>query len=1019
MSTLIYRPSTLVTIIVRSADPQQLVVTLESIAKQTHADIEVIVVNMQESKQDEQITQCVSLSVQWLNPHGMLMLPAAAANAGLQVAHGNWMTVLDSGVELHPEHVRRLVTMLNDHPDAVAAYARIRMIDSAETVLNEWGAPFDPVNLYSGHLLSIHSLLFHRRFIEAGVCFDETLSGYADWDFCLQLAQWGDFVFIDEPTAIYPMADQAKQFGWDNAEAEREVLIKWQSRMESGVFQELVRRSCEGKNWHSARSGENISDTEVDRLQRELEDQSNQLAALEQKLDNTIALYENSRSWRITRPMRKVGTHLLRIRLARQGLGLLNRSMQFKVLGWLLTGQFARARQALVMVLQQAALRTVHSALPVVASFRMHRVFPSLLPLPTKVDVIIPIYNGFEYLELLFGSLAQARSSPFRLLVANDASPDPRIQPWLERRLQDFPDAVLLQNDNNLGFVGTVNRLFEYVTHDFVLLNSDVQVPPFWLERLFAPLLANPKVASVTPFTNAGAICSFPHFFIDNELPQGMPATEVDSVLGRLADATAIDIPTGVGFCMAIRLEVAKRIGMFDPVFGKGYREENDWCQRARLLGYRHVLTSNLFVYHKHGGSFPSQERQALADRNELILRERYPGLFDEYHDFIGRDPMRPVRDFLHLMVLAKQAGLPALVVIDNVVEGGAFAYCQELIANTLKSGIPVLHLLDDYRTGELRAEWKSRSAQLNLRFQDYPDWERVIEGIQPSSILINNIYSYRRPMDFLRWLGDPAVLKGIPLSIALHDFLMLCPSLFLIDSERKYCGLPESTICNECYSRLPMDFPSGAHTITEWRMSWEKVFARAETLVAFSNSTRDLYARIYPEHATKIVVRPHSMTHFHHRVVTVDLKKPLHIGIVGTIGWQKGWDIVRQLCEAIDDRALPYRVTVIGAMVPAFSARCLNETGRYDKTKLPSLIAQSGANIFLFPSIWPETFSYVTHELVACGVPLCCFDLGAPAETLEHYAAGMVLRRDSSALEMLTQMEQFRVQLLPWQTLA
>ncbi len=96
-----------------------------------------------------------------------------------------------------------------------------------------------------------------------------------------------------------------------------------------------------------------------------------------------------------------------------------------------------------------------------------------------------------------------------------------------------------------------------------------------------------------------------------------------------------------------------------------------------------------------------------------------------------------------------------------------------------------------------------------------------------------------------------------------------------------------------------------------------------------------------------------------------------------------------------------------------SFSAQCLNETGRYDKANLPSLIAQSGANIFLFPSIWPETFSYVTHELIACGVPLCCFDLGAPAEALDCYAAGLVLKQGVSALEMLTQMEEFRVRLL------
>jgi glycosyltransferase involved in cell wall biosynthesis len=40
-----------------------------------------------------------------------------------------------------------------------------------------------------------------------------------------------------------------------------------------------------------------------------------------------------------------------------------------------------------------------------------------------------------------------------------------------------------------------------------------------------------------------------------------------------------------------------------------------------------------------------------------------------------------------------------------------------------------------------------------------------------------------------------------------------------------------------------------------------------------------------------------------------------------------------------------------------------------------------------LLPSIWPETFSYVTQELMSLGVPLVCFDLGAPAECVRHIA--------------------------------
>lgn len=363
-------------------------------------------------------------------------------------------------------------------------------------------------------------------------------------------------------------------------------------------------------------------------------------------------------------------------------------------------------------------------------------------------------------------------------------------------------------------------------------------------------------------------------------------------------------------------------------------------------------------------------------------------------------------------MVLAKQADRPALVIIDNVIEGGAYAYSRELIANTLESGTPVLHLLDDFRTGELRAEWMSSIERLVLNFSDYAAWGRVISGIQAGSILINNLYSFRQPMAFLHWLTDQSDIGDIPINIALHDFFMLCPSLFLIDSERNYCGLPDSATCHECFSRLPIDFPVGTDSIAEWRATWKKALAMINSIVAFSNSTRDLFTRIYPEYAEKIVVRPHSMARFSHQSISVDLSKPLHIGVVGSIGWQKGWNIVKQLCEEIDSHRLPYRVTVIGAMVPNFSADCMNVTGRYERTALASAIEQSNANIFLFPSIWPETFSYVAHELMACGVPLCCFNLGAPAEAVANYSNGLILGDATSPSRLLAQMEDFRAQL-------
>jgi GT2 family glycosyltransferase len=1012
----------LVSIIIRSMDRSTLAEALDSVCGQTYPNIEIIVVNAKGGDHTDPASSCSRFPLQLINQGGKPMGRSAAANAGLEAAQGNLLGFLDDDDLLRPEHVARLVAALNTHPTAVAAYSRVHALDFNGNLLREFATPFDAVSLHLANFVPIHAVLFRRQAYATGARFDEALDLCEDWDFWIQIAQQGDFIFVDAMTAVYRIGKESGFAIMGDPElaraAEQAVCAKWQTRMNADLFYEVVNRARTFPKLQEAQAHNNHLQFEVKDLKRMLTDSNRMLSEANQAQselrrlhEDTIAMYENSRSWLITSPLRKISTQVYLAKRAWLGFGLLDWHARLRVLGWLMSGQIAPARRKLSLAAQATEV-SHQSTLPATVAPRMHENQPSFPALPERIDVLIPICNGFEFLAPLFDSLECAHSTPFRLLVCDDASTDERVQPWLEQRLQDFPDAILLCNENNLGFVGTVNRLFAQVMNDFVLLNSDVQVPPFWLERLFAPMLANSQVASVTPFTNAGAICSFPQFFIDNELPQGLNALAVDMVLARLKDVTAIEISSGVGFCMAIRWKVAKRIGLFDPIFGRGYREENDWCARAKALGYQHVLAPNLFVYHKHGGSFPSQERQMLADRNEAILRARYPGLFDYYEDFIRRDPIRPLRDFLYLMVLAKQADRSALVIIDNVIEGGAYAYSRELIANTLESGTPVLHLLDDFRTGELRAEWMSSIERLVLNFSDYAAWGRVISGIQAGSILINNLYSFRQPMAFLHWLTDQSDIGDIPINIALHDFFMLCPSLFLIDSERNYCGLPDSATCHSCFSRLPIDFPVGTDSIAEWRATWKKALAMINSIVAFSNSTRDLFTRIYPEYAEKIVVRPHSMARFRHQSISVDLSKPLHIGVVGSIGWQKGWNIVKQLCEEIDSHRLPYRVTVIGAMVPNFSADCLNVTGRYERTALASAIEQSNANIFLFPSIWPETFSYVAHELMACGVPLCCFNLGAPAEAVANYSNGLILGDATSPSRLLAQMEDFRAQL-------
>ncbi len=105
------------------------------------------------------------------------------------------------------------------------------------------------------------------------------------------------------------------------------------------------------------------------------------------------------------------------------------------------------------------------------------------------------------------------------------------------------------------------------------------------------------------------------------------------------------DLPTAVGFCMAIARRAIDRVGLFDEArFGRGYGEENDFSLRARAAGLRNVLCDDVYVVHLGGRSFgPLGLRPGETSMQSLL--ERHPDYLDRVHAFIEADPLAARRE--------------------------------------------------------------------------------------------------------------------------------------------------------------------------------------------------------------------------------------------------------------------------------------------------------------------------------------------------------------------------------------
>lgn len=630
------------------------------------------------------------------------------------------------------------------------------------------------------------------------------------------------------------------------------------------------------------------------------------------------------------------------------------------------------------------------------------------------IDVIIPVYNGFEYLDPLFSSLLHNTSKINKIIIIDDQSSDERVFPFLNKIAKDSGDVKLQleQNKENLGFVRTVNKAVSLTKNHFVILNTDTEVPEGWLERLMQPIVSQKRVASTTPFTNAGTIFSFPETLKDNTIYEGFSVNELDHFMQNIVSGQTVTVPTGMGFCMGFNKDVVAEIGMFDEeTFGRGYGEENDWCQRAINVGYKNVAVLNLFVYHKHGASFPSAEKEKLIQENLKKLNTKHPGYDKQVQQFILEDPLKKYRDFLIFLIAQRREGNrnKAVLIVDHELGGGANVYRKRFVKEQIEAEKSVVVLSYDLRKSTYYGTYYNKDYRIAYKFDREEEFDWLLEYMKFEKIILSQNVSFPQPLETLTYLREIAEEKNCPLEFLVHDFFSICPSFNLLNDKGDYCQVPEDLdVCKSCLNNNKGSYRlySKDTDIIRWREEWQMFLTASALITCFSYSSRDILLRAYPTlDADKIKIQPHRVPHLRSAVYKKKSKKdPLIIGVLGGINHMKGAGIVLEMLEIIGREKMNVRIVILGPFDQKKLPQNLVVHGKFKHDEIVDLTEQYAIDLFLIPSIWPETFSYTTAEIMQMGMPLAVFDLGAPAERVKDYEKGMIIPEISaqSALDTL-----------------
>lgn len=235
-----------------------------------------------------------------------------------------------------------------------------------------------------------------------------------------------------------------------------------------------------------------------------------------------------------------------------------------------------------------------------------------------KVTVIIPNYNGEQYLRGCLDSLMEQTMGSVPVIVVDNGSKDGSLQILQE----EYPQIHLVALEMNYGFCRAVNEGIRAAQTEYViLLNNDVRVAPDFAEMLTAAMDKNPHIFSC----QAKMLQMDRPELIDNGgdfyTALGWAVTRGKDMSSEVCRKPG-EIFSACAGAAIYRRKLFEEIGYFDEAHF-AYLEDVDIGYRARIAGYINVFEPKAIVWHKGSavtGSRHNSFKVKSAARNNLYL---------------------------------------------------------------------------------------------------------------------------------------------------------------------------------------------------------------------------------------------------------------------------------------------------------------------------------------------------------------------------------------------------------------
>lgn len=488
------------------------------------------------------------------------------------------------------------------------------------------------------------------------------------------------------------------------------------------------------------------------------------------------------------------------------------------------------------------------------------------------VDIIIPIYNAFEDLQKCVESIyINTDLKNNRLILINDNSTDEHIKQYLDK--QHLKNIIVIHNKENKGFSYNINLGMEQsAENDVVLLNSDTVVTPRWIDKITECAYSSDIIGTVTPLSNNATLCSVPVFCEENKIPDHLSIKQIAEIVEKCSLKRYPRITVANGFCMFIKREVINTIGKFDAeTFGRGYGEENDFCNRAEQMGYIHVMCDDTYIFHSGTKSFVSAEKAAYIAEHEKILNKRYSEQMrnnelhcrDNPNGWVGYNV-----DF-HIDINSGKRNILFLLQSDFDVDsgdniGGIQIHVKHLVdgmKNDINIFVAARH--GDYLKVSVYVGNKKHAFRFAIgKRPGYP----VIRDRELAKVFGNilecfdiDLVHVHHTLSTSLDIFDEANKRHIPIVYSIHDFYSICPNQVLTEKDGEVCIGKSNLQCEKCLG-VTRGVYEGIDFLSKWRKEYLEKLKLCKLIIAPSEFAKNIICQYYPEIKDKILIVEHGI---------------------------------------------------------------------------------------------------------------------------------------------------------------